>query len=145
MKALGRHLLAEFFECNSSRLNDIKFIEKVMKNAAVVSGATIVNTSFHKFEPQGVSGVVVISESHLSIHTWPEYGYAAIDLFTCGENVDPWKAYEYLKEVFSSQRTKVEEIKRGLYPEIGLDERAPYKTTLCNSNLTNDYQLKKMS
>ena len=129
MKALGRHLLAEFFECDPKALDNLQFIEKVMKNAAIVSGATIINVSFHKFEPQGVSGVVVISESHLSIHTWPEYGYAAIDLFTCGDKVDPWKAYEYLKEIFKSKRTKVEEIKRGLYKEIGLDEKAPYKMT----------------
>ena len=102
-----------------------------MLEAAIVSGATIVGEVFHRFTPQGVSGAVVIAESHLSIHTWPEYGYAALDLFTCGNRVDPWKAFGYLGEKFQAGRTSQTEVKRGLFPtELG--RPLPYK------NLAND-------
>ena len=130
MKALGRHLVAEFYECNPKVLDDLKKIEEHMKQAAIVSGATIVNTTFHRFSPYGISGVVVISESHLTIHTWPEYRYAAIDLFTCGEEVDPWKAFTYLKEKLGAGRTSVTEHFRGNYSDIGIPESSPHKVTV---------------
>jgi S-adenosylmethionine decarboxylase proenzyme len=84
-----------------------------MKEAAEAAGATVVESAFRKFEPHGVSGVLVISESHLTIHTWPEFGYAAIDLFTCGCNADPWKAFERLSSYLGSSRTTSIEILRG--------------------------------
>ena len=87
MKILGRHLVAELADCNIEFLNDLPFLEQVMKEAARISGATVVKTAFHRYNPQGLSGIVVIAESHLSIHTWPEYGYAAVDYFTCGDSV----------------------------------------------------------
>ena len=80
---LGQHVLAEFFECDPNILNSIDKVEKYMVDAALECGATIVQKCFHMFNPYGVSGVVIISESHLAIHTWPELGYAAVDLFTC--------------------------------------------------------------
>ena len=94
---LGRHVLAEFFECDPNTLNSIDKVEKYMMEAALECGATIVQKCFHMFSPYGVSGVVIISESHLAIHTWPELGYAAVDLFTCGSKCDPKVAYEFLK------------------------------------------------
>ncbi len=75
-----------------------------MRQAAEEAGATIVDSSFHRFLPHGISGVVVIAESHLAIHTWPEYGYAAIDLFTCGDEVNPWKAFEFLRIKFDAKK-----------------------------------------
>ncbi|MGI6574442.1 MAG: adenosylmethionine decarboxylase, partial [bacterium] len=96
MNALGRQLILEFYDCASDVLNDLKEVERIMVNAALKAGAEVREVAFHKFSPQGVSGVVIISESHLSIHTWPENGYAAIDVFTCGDRVDPWDAYDYL-------------------------------------------------
>ena len=84
-----------------------------MKRAALECGATIVNAVFHAFNPHGVSGVVVIAESHLTIHTWPEYGYAAVDVFTCGDTVDPWIATSTLKEYFKAEKIKTVEIQRG--------------------------------
>ncbi len=69
-----------------------------MVSAAEEAGATVINSTFHHFSPIGVSGVVVIEESHLAIHSWPEFGYAAIDVFTCGDSVDPWISYKYLEE-----------------------------------------------
>ena len=87
--ALGRHILVEFFGCNSEILNDVIVIEKSMVDAAKEAQATIINSTFHHFSPYGVSGVVVIQESHLAIHAWPEYQYAAVDIFTCGDEVNP--------------------------------------------------------
>lgn len=127
MKSLGRHIIAEFYDCDKNILDDVEAIENHMKEAAYETGATIVNSSFHRFLPYGVSGVVVISESHLTIHTWPEYSYAAVDLFTCGDDVDPWKAFSYLKKVLNSQRVHVVEHLRGKYDEIGIPENSPHK------------------
>lgn len=112
--SLGRHILAEFYNCNSNVLNNLEMIEKVMADAATECGATVVEKKFHMFSPYGVSGVVIISESHLAIHTWPEYGYAAVDLFTCGDNCDPLVAYEYLKEKLSSNSAIYTELRRGM-------------------------------
>jgi S-adenosylmethionine decarboxylase len=128
LKSLGRHIIAEFYDCDKSILDDVEAIENHMKEAAYETGATLVNSSFHRFLPYGVSGVVVISESHLTIHTWPEYGYAAVDLFTCGDDVDPWKAFSYLKKVLNSQRVHVVEHLRGKFNEIGIPENSPHKT-----------------
>ncbi len=110
---LGRHILGEYYDCDRSILDDTERVEKYMREAAVFSGATIVQSVFHRFSPYGVSGVVVISESHLAIHTWPEYGYAAVDLFTCGDTVDPWKAHEFLARRLGAERTETREILRG--------------------------------
>lgn len=114
---LGRHILAEFYNCNSNVLNNVELIEKAMEEAAVECGATVVEKKFHMFSPYGVSGVVIISESHLAIHTWPEFGYAAVDLFTCGDSCDPMVAYEYLKDKFSAGKGIYTELKRGLFDE----------------------------
>ena len=92
MKALGKHLLLELNGCDHKLLNDISFIKETMLAAAKASGATVLGESFHKFSPQGVSGVIIIAESHLTVHTWPEHGYAGADIFTCGTRVKPEKA-----------------------------------------------------
>ena len=96
MKALGKHLLLELNDCDPKLLNDISFIREIMLAAANESGATVLGESFHQFSPQGVSGVILIAESHLSVHTWPEHGYAGADIFTCGTRVKPEKAAEVI-------------------------------------------------
>ena len=111
---LGRHILAEFFDCEPNVLNNPQLVEKYMLEAALECGATIVNKCFHLFAPHGVSGVVIISESHLAIHTWPEFGYAAVDLFTCGEQCDPKVSYEFLKRKFNSRDAKYSQLNRGM-------------------------------
>jgi spermidine synthase len=108
MKALGRHILVEFLNCKADVLNDVVQIEKAMVEAAQIAGATVINSTFHHFSPYGVSGVVVIQESHLAIHTWPEYRYAAVDLFTCGDSVDPWVSFEFLKKAFDASYSALE-------------------------------------
>jgi len=85
-----------------------------MVDAAIDCGAVVLGDSFHHFSPQGVSGVVIIAESHLSIHTWPEYGYAAVDVFTCGTTVKPEKAAEVLMEKLGSRNHSLMEIPRGV-------------------------------
>ncbi|MGI6318639.1 MAG: S-adenosylmethionine decarboxylase proenzyme [Firmicutes bacterium] len=115
MRALGRHVLAEFYGCSPEVLNDTEKIEKMMVDAALEAGAEVKEVIFHQFSPQGVSGVVVISESHLAVHTWPEFGYAAVDVFTCGSTVDPWVSCYYLKKHLVSERMAAKEIKRGIF------------------------------
>jgi|SRR3989339_26942 len=116
MNYLGRHVIVELYECDPAKLNDRELIENAMVRSALAAGATIVSATFHQFAPQGVSGVVVIAESHLSIHTWPELGYAACDLFTCGKSVDPWKAFDLLRQALDCQRSDEKELQRGIFP-----------------------------
>lgn len=113
MKFLGRQILAEFFGCSAEILNDVPLIESSMVAAAKEAGATVINSVFHQFSPFGVSGVVVIQESHLTIHTWPEYRYAAMDLFTCGDTVNPWVAFDKLKADFKANYGSALELNRG--------------------------------
>jgi spermidine synthase len=113
MTDLGRHILVEFTHCSPEALNDVILIEKGMVDAATEAGATVINSTFHHFSPFGVSGVVVIQESHLAIHTWPEYRYAAVDLFTCGDDVNPWISFEFLKKVLQSESYGALEMRRG--------------------------------
>jgi len=112
-QALGKHILMEAYDCEYDVLDDLRGIQSAMIEAAERTGATVVDVAFRKFEPYGVSGVVIISESHLAIHTWPEFGYAAIDLFTCGDKADPWKAFEYLSNYFKPKKITTMEIRRG--------------------------------
>lgn len=114
MYALGKHLLVELRECNTKILSDLKKVQDVLITAAKVADATIVEVAFHEFSPFGISGMVVIVESHLSIHTWPEYNYAAVDIFTCGDILKPEKAVAYLIDKFQSKNPSVVELKRGI-------------------------------
>ncbi|MBN1154230.1 polyamine aminopropyltransferase [candidate division KSB1 bacterium] len=123
MESLGRHILVEFFNCNPEILNDVMEMESSMFNAATISGATVINSHFHHFSPYGVSGVVIIQESHLSVHTWPEYQYASADLYTCGEGVNPWLAFDYLQDTFQAKNYSVLELHRG---SLNLLERIPF-------------------
>lgn len=111
--SLGKHVLVELFGCPAHLLNDVSYVQSALETAAEVSGATLINSTFHHFAPIGVSGVVVIQESHLAIHTWPEYGFAAIDLFTCGDTVNPWKAFEALKAAYQAKEGTTREVSRG--------------------------------
>lgn len=117
MASLGRHILAEFGGCNASRLADLSLVETSMLAAARISGATVVTHSFHHFAGQdggqGVSGAVIIAESHLAIHTWPEHRFAAVDFFTCGAGVDVRMALDHLKETFQSGQEELLEVDRG--------------------------------
>ena len=114
MHALGRHLLLELKICNKEVLDDLEFIKDCLNEAAVQSGATVVGESFYHFSPCGVSGVVNIAESHIAVHTWPEYRYAAVDVFTCGTAVDPEKAAKLITEKLGAQSHSLIELRRGI-------------------------------
>ena len=111
--ALSKHLLVDLYGCSADLLNDVTALETVMIEAAQRAGATVINSMFHHFSPFGVSGVVVIQESHLTIHTWPEQGFAAIDLFTCGTQTKPRRALIHLKRALQSTRVEVRQFRRG--------------------------------
>ena len=115
LNTFGRHLLVEYYDCDKEILNNLDAIEALFVNAAKAADATMVQSTFHRFSPQGVSGVVVIEESHLSIHTWPEHGYAAVDFYTCGAS-DPEKAHPVLVEGLGSKRYEMMVINRGVLP-----------------------------
>jgi len=114
LNALGKHLLLELKDCDKEVLNDLDFIRGALLAAASKCGATALGESFHQFSPQGVSGVVVIAESHLFVHTWPEYAYAAVDIFTCGNSVQPEKAAELLIEKLGANNHSIIEVQRGI-------------------------------
>lgn len=114
MKSLGKHLIVELYDCDFDLINDVSQVEKILVEAVAISKATIVQPVFHQFSPHGVSGVVVIAESHFTIHTWPEYGYCALDIFTCGELIDSDASLVYLQKAFKAGSLSVMEIKRGV-------------------------------
>jgi len=113
METKGRHLILEISGCDPEVLNSIEKVRDILTEAASRANAEVRETAFHRFYPQGVSGVVVISESHLSVHTWPEHGYAALDIYTCGEDTDPWKALKFAAEEFKAREVYLTSISRG--------------------------------
>jgi S-adenosylmethionine decarboxylase len=118
LNALGRHLLLELKFCNKEVLDDLEYLKTSLVETAEEIGATVLNNVFHRFCPQGVSGVVVIAESHLCIHTWPEDGYAAVDIFTCGNTIDPRDAVELMVNKLNAQEHSFRELERGLLGEM---------------------------
>ena len=117
MNVLGLHLLLELKECNPQLLNDLDYTRESLIQTAKQLGAHVVGESFHQFSPQGVTGILSIAESHISINTWPEFGYAAADIFTCGSTFRPSDAADLLIKRFESQNPQTTEVRRGLLSE----------------------------
>ena len=115
MKALGRHLVVEMWGCNDT-INDPEAVRRAMLDAVQAAGATLLDLRVHTFSPYGVTGVAVLAESHLSVHTWPEYGYAAVDIFTCGPSTHPEAAVEVLERYFAPEHLDVQQLARGTLP-----------------------------
>ena len=113
MHALGRHLLADLRGCDPARLANLACVQDAMLEAARISGATLITHTFHHFAPLGISGVVIVSESHLAIHTWPEHQFAAIDYFTCGDSIDQARAIESMRQALGAEEISTREIQRG--------------------------------
>lgn len=113
MDTMGRHVIAELWGCDQYLLNDLEQVERIMVNAALESGAEVREVTFHQFTPHGVSGVVIISESHLTIHSFPEHGYASIDVYTCGDIIDPKVACDYITKELQCRRREWVQISRG--------------------------------
>ncbi len=114
MNVLGIQLMLDLNECNRDLLDDLDYIKNAMAQVAKEVGAHVIGESFHRFDPQGVTGVLAIAESHIFIHTWPEYGYAAADIFTCGTSFEPRRAAQILVERLQSKDPSLTEVKRGV-------------------------------
>lgn len=112
-KKLGEHILAEFHGCTN--LNDYENLASVLQQAAERANATVLTIKTHQFQPQGMTGVAVLQESHISIHTWPEYGYAAVDVFTCGSHVNIEEALLVLESFFQPQTISRVKVDRGFH------------------------------
>lgn len=113
MSTRGTHLLVECRGCTPAALNDPQALEQALRAAAARIGARVVTAAFHTFAPHGVTGMLLLEESHLSIHTWPEHGYAAIDLFTCGVT-DPAQALPLLRSALGARELELLTVSRGL-------------------------------
>ncbi|MDO5295431.1 MAG: adenosylmethionine decarboxylase [bacterium] len=118
--AVGTHIITELSGCNTAKLGDLDGVRAALLEAAQRAQAHVLDISLHRFQPQGVSGVAVIAESHISVHTWPELGYAALDIYTCGETALPEKGCAYLSEFFEAGQVCSSVIKRGLASASGL-------------------------
>lgn len=114
----AKHLLVEYEGCDPEILDDLPRMTQLMRQAAAAAGATVVAEAFHRYRPQGVTGVLVIEESHFSVHTWPEHGYAALDFYTCGD-CQPERADEVLRAALGAKRAEVALVERGLRLESG--------------------------
>ena len=112
LKYAGIHLFAEFWD--GKIIEDSKKIERILITAAKKAKNTPLEVTIHKFNPHGITGVVLLAESHIALHSWPEINYLAIDIFTCGEKAYPYKALNYLKEKFHPKKVEIKEIKRGI-------------------------------
>lgn len=115
---VGRHAIADIYDCCKDKIDDIDYIKKIIFDSAECANLHIVDSKFHKFEPIGISGVLILSESHLTVHTWPEYNYLAVDVFTCGNRIDPKKACEIIAKKFQSKKYEIKEIERGKNCEV---------------------------
>ncbi len=113
MEAFGRHLLLEMWDCNREILDDAEKITQIMCEAANDAGATVVKSICHEFDPPGITAVAILSESHISVHTWPIEGYVAVDIFTCGTVADPQQAVKGLLDGFGPKERTSKVIKRG--------------------------------
>ena len=113
MKTLGRHLTVDMYGCKFEILNDIDFIKNAMTTAVREANLTMLDLSYYKFEPQGLTALALLSESHMSIHTYPELGFAAVDVFTGGDHARPDKAIAVLKTFLKPEKTKTTNIRRG--------------------------------
>ena len=114
---LGRHLTIEYYGCAPDTFLSPESVQKNMEEAAHAARAHIVSSLFHPFEPQGISGVVVITESHLALHAWPEHDYAAVDIFTCSDTMDVQAAIDFLAAAFGASRVEVSsDVDRGVFP-----------------------------
>ncbi len=112
-KEFGSHFIVELINCSPDRLRKVRDVKQIMDEVVQKSKTTAVKASFHQFQPEGVSGMFLIKESHIAIHTWPEESYAAADIFTCGKEMNPYIAIEVMKEKFEAKEVRYQVIKRG--------------------------------
>ena len=114
----SKHLLLELYRCDYEKLNDESFLRCTLNRAAKLANATVLNLMSNKFEPQGVTAIALLAESHISIHTWPESNYSAVDIFTCGQNMLPELASQYLIEALQAEEHSLRIIERNPPSEV---------------------------
>ncbi|MGB9598486.1 MAG: adenosylmethionine decarboxylase [Minisyncoccales bacterium] len=112
--SLGTQIVADFWNCQNSNLNSVFYLKEILFRAAKKSNNTPLKFVYHKFKPQGLTAVLLLAESHIAVHSWPEFDYWAIDIFTCGKNNNVEKAFEFLKKEFFPQRVRFKIFKRSL-------------------------------
>ncbi len=122
---VGKHCILELYGCDSARLDDEAFLRDTITTAAKRAGATLLNLITHRFDPQGVTGLALLAESHISIHTWPESGYAAVDVFTCGDHTMPERACQVLAEELLATGQKLTSFRRETPSALADTERLP--------------------
>lgn len=128
MKCLGIHILAEMYQCSSPMLDDLGFVLSIFTEAVQISGCNILNIYSRKFDPQGITINMTLGESHATIHTWPEYEYVAIDIFTCGKTTQPYIGINFLKEKLECKKTLLKHIDRGI-PNFVEERPGPIRFT----------------
>ena len=111
---VGTHCILELHGCSPDLLNDVLFVRDAIEQASLQSLSTLLKLTSHQFYPQGVTAIALLAESHLSVHTWPEHGYAAVDIFTCGEDARPQQACRYLTKRFAARRHALVVLPRGV-------------------------------
>ena len=114
----SKHLLLELYRCDFEKLNDESFLRCALNRAAKLARATVLNLISNKFEPQGVTAIALLAESHISVHTWPESSYSAVDIFTCGQNMLPELASQYLIEALKAEEHSLRVIERNPPAEV---------------------------
>ncbi len=122
----SKHLLLELYKCDSEKINDEPFLRCTLNRAAKLAKATVLNLISNKFEPQGVTAIALLAESHISIHTWPESNYSAVDIFTCGQNMLPELASKYLIDTLSAEEHYLRIIERNPPGTVGKDMRTVF-------------------
>ena len=124
--ALGKHMTIEYYDCDARVLSNTELTKAAFLKAAKNSNATVIGVDFHCFEPQGISGFVIIAESHFSVHAWPEHDYAAVDIFTCGDSIDFEKAANTLKEELKAEEMIISSVmNRGITTNNGVEKHVP--------------------
>ncbi len=122
---VGKHCILELYDCDSQKLDDEAFLRETITSAAKQAGATLLQLITHRFEPQGVTGLALLAESHISIHTWPESGYAAVDVFTCGDHTMPERACAVLATELGAGNQKLTSFRRETPSAIAGSDREP--------------------
>ena len=129
----GQHCILELYECDQNKLNDEAFVRQTITFAAKSAGASLLNLISHRFEPQGITGLALLAESHISIHTWPESGYAAVDVFTCGDHTMPERACEVISTELSAKHFSFKSLQRQTPKALSKNSRRQYSAKPASS------------
>ncbi|HHT9129373.1 MAG TPA: adenosylmethionine decarboxylase [Candidatus Brocadiaceae bacterium] len=131
MNTLGRHVILEMWGCGKAIIDNADSVKEILIKATEAIKATLVDVVCHRFSPYGVTGVAILAESHISVHTWPEYGYAAVDIFICGNTINPMNAASYMISGFHAKETSTLELKRGDFLSKKPQAGKPLETNVC--------------